>query len=129
MSRDSENANEYRMETSSEIGEVKIADDVVATIAGLATTEVEGVASMQGNLTNEIAGKLGVKNLSKGVKIELMDGKVHVDLSVIMKYAHSIPKTCRAVQERVKNSIENMTGLKVESVNVRIVGVDTESGR
>ena len=64
------------METESQIGEVKIADDVVATIAGLATTEVEGVASMQGNLTNEIVGKLGLKNLSKGVKIELMRGKV-----------------------------------------------------
>lgn len=113
------------METSSEIGEVKIADDVVATIAGLATTEVEGVAAMQGNLTNEIVGKLGVRNLSKGVKIELMEGKVHAELSVMMKYGYSIPKTCRSIQEKVKNAIENMTGLQVENVNIRIVGVDT----
>ena len=81
MSKENENQNGYTMETESQIGEVKIADDVVATIAGLATTEVEGVASMQGNLTNEIVGKLGVKNLSKGVKIELMRGKVHAELS------------------------------------------------
>ncbi len=125
MGRDSENTNGYTMETSSEIGEVKIADDVVATIAGLATTEVEGVAAMQGNLTNEIVGKLGVRNLSKGVKIELMEGRVHAELSVMMKYGYSIPKTCRSIQEKVKNAIENMTGLQVENVNIRIVGVDT----
>ncbi len=126
MSKDNENTGEYTMETTSEVGTVKIADDVVATIAGLAATEIEGVASMQGNLTNEIVGKLGVRNLSKGVKIELMAGMVHVELSVVMKYGFSIPKTCRAIQDRVKTAIENMTGLKVENVNIRIVGVDTE---
>ncbi|MDE6872846.1 MAG: Asp23/Gls24 family envelope stress response protein [Lachnospiraceae bacterium] len=126
MGREIENENAYTMETSSPIGEVKIADDVVATIAGLAATEVEGVASMQGNLTNEIVGKLGVRNLSKGVKIELMRGKVHAELSVIMRYGYSIPKTCNAIQDRVKNAVENMTGLDVESVNIRIVGVETE---
>ena len=129
MSKENENQNGYTMETESQIGEVKIADDVVATIAGLATTEVEGVASMQGNLTNEIVGKLGVKNLSKGVKIELMRGKVHAELSVIMRYGYSIPKTCNAIQDRVKTAIENMTGLEVESVNIRIVGVETEKSK
>ena len=129
MSKENENQNGYTMETESQIGEVKIADDVVATIAGLATTEVEGVASMQGNLTNEIVGKLGVKNLSKGVKIELMRGKVHAELSVIMRYGYSIPKTCNAIQDRVKTAIENMTGLDVESVNIRSVGVETEKSK
>ncbi len=129
MSKENENQNGYTMEMESQIGEVKIADDVVATIAGLATTEVEGVASMQGNLTNEIVGKLGVKNLSKGVKIELMRGKVHAELSVIMRYGYSIPKTCNAIQDRVKTAIENMTGLDVESVNIRIVGVETEKSK
>ena len=129
MSKENENQNGYTMETESQIGEVKIAADVVATIAGLATTEVEGVASMQGNLTNEIVGKLGVKNLSKGVKIELMRGKVHAELSVIMRYGYSIPKTCNAIQDRVKTAIENMTGLDVESVNIRIVGVETEKSK
>ena len=129
MSKENENQNGYTMETESQIGEVKIADDVVATIAGLATTEVVGVASMQGNLTNEIVGKLGLKNLSKGVKIELMRGKVHAELSVIMRYGYSIPKTCNAIQDRVKTAIENMTGLDVESVNIRIVGVETEKSK
>lgn len=125
MSKDVSN-DSYTMETNSEIGEVKIADDVVATIAGLAATEVEGVAAMQGNLTNEIVGKLGVRNLSKGVKIELMEGTVHVDLSVQMKYGYSIPKVCKMIQDRVKNAIENMTGLPVNNVNIRIVGVDID---
>ena len=129
MSKENENQNGYTMETESQIGEVKIADDVVATIAGLATTEVEGVASMQGNLTNEIVGKLGVKNLSKGVKIELMRGKVHAELSVIMRYGYSIPNTCNSIQDRVKTAIDNMTGLDVESVNIRIVGVETEKSK
>lgn len=127
MSRDFENEDGYTMKTSSEIGEVKIADDVVATIAGLAATEIDGVAAMQGNLTNEIVGKLGVRNLSKGVKIELMEGLVRVELSIMMKYGCSIPKTCQAVQDKVKNAIENMTGLKVEYVNIHIVGVDVEN--
>ncbi len=108
------------------IGEVKIADDVVATIAGLAATEIEGVASMQGNLTKEIVGKLGMKNLSKGVRIEVVAGSVNVELSVVMKYGYSIPKTSHAVQDRVKSSIENMTGLTVQEVNIKIVGVEPE---
>ena len=87
------------------IGEVKIADDVVATIAGLAATEIEGV---------------------KGVRIEVVAGSVNVELSVVMKYGYSIPKTSHAVQDRVKSSIENMTGLTVQEVNIKIVGVEPE---
>lgn len=126
MSREIEQ-NNYTMENVNQVGEVKIADDVIATIAGLAATEIEGVASMQGNLTNEIVGKLGVRNLSKGVKIELFENSVSVDLSIMMKYGYSIPETCQAVQDRVKSAIENMTGLQVTFVNIRVVGVNTEN--
>lgn len=80
---------------------------------------------MQGNLTNELVGRLGMKNLTKGVRIELEKDTVSVDLSVQMRYGYSIPKTCKAIQERVKNAIENMVGLSVSVVNVHIVGVDT----
>jgi len=111
------------------IGEVKIADDVIATIAGFAATEVEGVSSMQGNLTNELVGKLGLKNQTKGVKIVIEDKCVSVDISVQMRYGYSIPKTCKQIQERVKNAIENMIGLEVNVVNVHIVGVDTNTAR
>ena len=113
----------------SNIGEVMIADDVIATIAGLAATEVEGVAAMQGNITKELVGKLGMKNLTKGIRISLDENGVSVDLSVMMRYGYSIPKTCKMIQEKVKAAIENMVGLSVEVVNVHIVGVDTETAR
>jgi uncharacterized alkaline shock family protein YloU len=129
MAKENEVKNNWSSKEVSSIGEVMIADDVIATIAGLAATEVEGVASMQGNLTNELVGKLGVKNLTKGVRIALEENAVSVDLSIQMCYGYSIPKTCKAIQERVKNAIENMIGLDVSVVNVHIVGVDTNTIR
>lgn len=105
-------------------GEVQIADEVVAIIAGLAATEVEGVQSMAGNITNELVGKLGMKNLSKGVKVEVIDGVIDVDLALNLEYGYSIPKVSGKVQEKVKSAIENMTGLEVADVNIRIASVD-----
>lgn len=125
---DVKNTNWSSKEISS-IGEVMIADDVIATIAGLAATEVEGVSAMQGNVTNELVGKLGMKNLTKGVRIKVTENGVSVELSVQMRYGYSIPKTCKAIQEKVKAAIENMVGLSVEVVNVHIVGVDTNTTR
>ena len=108
------------------IGEVKIASEVVAVIAGLAANEVEGVHSMAGNLTNEIIGKLGGKNMSKGVKVILSGDTVHVDMTINMMYGYSIPKVSKQVQEKVSQQIEIMTGLVVPEVNVRIAGVNLE---
>lgn len=104
-------------------GVIKISDDVVASICGLAASEVKGVASMAGNITNEIVGKLGIKNSSKGVKIEIEDGKVIVDLFININYGVRIPVVTAEIQEKVKNSVENMTGLEVISVNIHIVEV------
>ena len=109
-----------------ELGEVRIASDVVAAIAALAATEVEGVDSMAGNITNELIGKLGMKNLSKGVKILMEGGIVRVDMMVVVNYGYSIPEVSEQVQERVSQQIENMTGLSVSEVNVRIAGVKLE---
>ncbi len=115
----------YKVE---EIGQVQIADEVIAVIAGLAATEVDGVATMSGNITNEIVSKLGMKNLSKGVKVEITGEDVEVRLSLILYYGVSIPKTSQEVQDKVKNAIETMTGLHVTNVNIRIAGVLTEAG-
>ena len=104
------------------LGEVKIADEVVAIIAGLAATEV--VSSMAGNITNELVSKLGMKNLSKGVRVEVLSGIVNVDVALNIAYGYSIPEVSAKVQERVKSAIENMTGLEVSIVNVRIASVD-----
>ncbi len=108
------------------IGTVRIADEVVAIIAGLAATEIEGVASMAGNITNELVGKLGMKNLSKGVKVEVLEGVVSVDLALNIKYGYNIPETCEKVQKRVKAAIENMTGLEASDVNISIADVEME---
>lgn len=108
------------------LGEVRVADDVVAMIAGLAATEVEGVTSMYGNITNELVSKLGMKNLSRGVKIQLEDNVVRVDVGINIAYGYEIPAVSENVQEKVKSAIENMTGLEVSSVNVKIASVEME---
>ncbi len=105
------------------IGEVKIASDVVAVIASLAANEVDGVHSMAGNLTNELIGKLGMRNLSKGVKVVMEESDVRVDMALNIKYGYSIPKVSKQVQEKVEQQIENMTGLMVTEVNIRVAGV------
>ena len=107
------------------IGTVQIADDVVAMIASLAATEVDGVSAMAGNVTNELMSKVGVKSLTKGVKVEVLDK----DLTVTMEYGYNIPATCQAVQQKVKNAIENMTGLTCSDVNIRIAGVNMKKDK
>ena len=116
----------YKIQELDGIGEVDIADEVVTIIAGLAATEVEGVASMAGNITNELVSKLGMKNLSKGVKAEVLEGVVTVDLSLNIEYGKNILETSKKVQEKVKSSIENMTGLNVTAVNVFVQAIAFE---
>lgn len=106
-----------------ETGAVKISDDVISIIAGVATTEVEGVLEMNGGITAGITDMLGMKNLSKGVKVELREESVLVDLYIVIKYGLKLDEVGSKVQENVKNAIETMTGMEVEEVNVNIVGV------
>ena len=119
-----EGRNTHKLYEKEMMGEVRIADEVVAIIAGLAATEVDGVDSMAGNITNELVGKLGMKNLSKGVKVDVTEEHVSVDLSLNIKYDYNIPDVSERVQDRVKSAIENMTGLTVLDVNIRIAGVN-----
>jgi uncharacterized alkaline shock family protein YloU len=104
-------------------GDIKISDSVVASIAGLAASEIDGVHSLSGNLTNEIVAKFGIKNNSKGVKLEINQGSVVADIYVNVLYGYAIPAVSSKVQEKVKQAIESMTGLSVVGVNVRIVGI------
>ena len=105
-------------------GEVHVAGEVVAIIAGLAATEVEGVSSMAGNITNELVSKLGMKNLSKGVRVSVLEDCVEVEVALNISYGYSIPEVSAKVQEKIKSAIETMTGLSVALVNVRIASVD-----
>ena len=105
------------------IASVKIADDVVSKIAALAALEVDGVSAMAGNYTSETIEKASPKNILKSSKIFVSEGKVRVDMSILMNYSYNIPATSKLVQDRVKSSIESMTGLDVTDVNVRIAGI------
>ena len=108
-------------------GEIKIANDVVATIAALAATETKGVAYLSGSLTHDVIAKHSSKNLSKGVKVEIVDGVVSVDLTLNIENGMNILETSKEVQEKVKAAIENMTGLEVADVNIHIASVDMEN--
>lgn len=119
----SENRKTFNIK-SDETGEIKIADEVVAIIAGLAATEVEGVSSMAGNITNEIVSKLGMKNLAKGISVEVIEDEVKVDVAINIDYGYSIPEVSAKVQDKIKTTIESMTGLGVAIVNIRIASVD-----
>ena len=125
MAKDERNI--YTIQNDAGKGEVKIADEVVAIIAALAATEVEGVASMAGNITNELISRLGMKNLSKGVKLDVLEGVVTVSLTLNLKYNYSVVEVSGKVQEKVKNAIENMTGLEVADVNIKVAGVEMEN--
>ncbi len=107
----------------SELGVVKIADEVVSIIAGMAANEVEGVASMSGGIAGGIAEVLGRKNLTKGVKVEVGTEEAKVDIFIVVDYGHRIPDVAWNIQEKVKNTLEEMTGLRVAHVNIHVQGV------
>ena len=128
----SDNKKELKGEVSitnkeSKDNDIKISDDVVAVIAGVAVSEVSGVASMAGGFAGEISGIFsGKKNMQKGIKVEIEDNEARIDVNIIVEYGIRIPDVAFDIQNKVKKSVETMTGLKVEEVNVHIQGVDTE---
>ena len=105
------------------LGSIRIADEVVSIIAGLAATEVEGIAGMSGGIAGGIAEMLGRRNFAKGVKVEVGEKEAAVDLYIIVKYGVRIPDVALAAQENVKQAIETMTGLSVVEVNIHVQGV------
>ncbi len=126
MTAEMQNGNTYSFKEAGVLGDIQIADEVIAIIAGLAATEVDGVTKMYGNITNELVSRLGMKNLSKGVKVLVTPEDVKVDLSIELKYGYSVMEVSAKVQEKVKQAIETMTGLQVSMVRVRIAGVAIE---
>lgn len=119
--------NNYTIKVDESLGEVQIADEVVAVIAGIAAMDVDGVASMAGNATKELISKLGMKNLSKGVKVDILENVVTIAMALNLKYGYNVMEISGKVQEKVKNAIETMTGLVVADVNIRVAGVDVEA--
>ena len=121
MAQDKNMAERYS--DASDIGTVKIADDVVALIAAFAAMEVEGVSGMAGGLDMDTVSRGGMKRLGRTVKVEVGAEGVRVDLSIELVYGYSIPETCSKVQSKVRTAVENMTGLEVLDVNIRVAGI------
>ena len=115
--------NKEYVSRSDELGNIHISEEVLAAISAAAALEVEGVSSLAANLGSDIAELLGKKNLAKGVRVQMEDEKVTVDLSILMAYGHTIPEVGRAVQDGVKNAVESMTGLEIAAVNVNVGGI------
>lgn len=108
-------------------GKVEIAPEVIEVIAGIAASEVEGVASMRGNFATGVVEKLGKKNHGKGIKVELTDTGIKVDVFCMMKFGVSIPSVAQKVQDNIRQALLNMTALEAEEVNIHIVGIQFES--
>lgn len=115
--------NTYTIYDNSNLGEVEISDDVLAVISAMAAMEVEGVVAMAGNITSELVSKLGMKKLSKGVRVDVADDTVMIDLSIVLRMNENILEVSKKVQDKVKSTVENMTGMKVANVNVNISSV------
>ena len=125
-----ENNNEVVAEEIEENEGIEISGDVIAVIAGVAVSEVQGVYGMAGSFAGGISEVLsGKKNLAKGIKVDKEDEKVKIDVNIIVEYGSRIPDVAFEIQNRVKKSVESMTGLKVEEVNVHVQGVNTDSIR
>lgn len=121
-------SEEITITESTENNEIKIADDVVAVIAGVAVSEVPGVAEMAGGFAGGITEVLsGKKNLAKGIKVEVGEKETKIDVNIIVEYGVRIPDVAFEIQNRVKKAVETMTGLKVVEVNVHVQGVSTET--
>ncbi len=111
------------------LGKVEIAPEVIEVIAGIAASEVDGVAQMRGNFAAGVAERFGKKHHGKGVKVDLRDDGVVIDLYCFVQFGASIPNVAKKVQENVRQALWNMTGLETSEVNVHIVGIQFESGK
>ncbi|MYL48004.1 Asp23/Gls24 family envelope stress response protein [Halobacillus litoralis] len=113
----------------STLGNIEIAPEVIEVIAGIAVSEVAGVASMRGNFASGVAERLGKKNHGKGVKVELTENGILIDAYVVMDYGISIPDTAQKIQDNTRQALKNMTALDINEINVHIVGVQMEAGK
>ncbi|MFS0780991.1 Asp23/Gls24 family envelope stress response protein [Bacillus sp. 1P06AnD] len=110
-------------QTSNSLGKVEIAPEVIEVIAGIAASEVDGIAQMRGNFATGVVEKLGKKNHGKGVKVELSEDGVKVEIYCMVKFGVSIPKVAQEVQDNIRQALLNMTAIEAEEVNIHVVGV------
>ncbi|GIN11440.1 hypothetical protein J26TS2_13070 [Shouchella clausii] len=109
------------------LGKVEISPEVIEVIAGIATQEVEGVAALRGNFAADVAERLGRKNHGKGVKVELTEEGIIVDVSIIISYGAAVPEVAKLIQLNIQQALETMTAIRLNEINVHVVGVYFES--
>ncbi|GGA68074.1 Asp23/Gls24 family envelope stress response protein [Ornithinibacillus halotolerans] len=114
------------MKENTGLGTVEIAPEVIEVIAGIAASEVEGLANMRGNFATGVVEKFGKKSHSKGVKVELTENGIVIDLFVVLEYGVSIPSVAQKIQANIRQTLKNMTSLDIVEVNVHVVGLQME---
>ena len=128
--KENEEVVELNEEIKTENEGIQISNDVIAVIAGVAASEVPGVSGMAGGFAGGISEVFsGKKNLAKGIKVDATETEAKIDVNIIVEYGTRIPDVAFEIQNRVKKAVENMTGLKVEEVNVHVQGVNTDSSK
>ncbi|RWR15283.1 Asp23/Gls24 family envelope stress response protein [Siminovitchia fortis] len=120
---------EMTQENGQDYGKIEIAPEVIEVIAGIAASEVEGVAQMRGNFASGVVERLGKKNHGKGIRVELSEEGIIVDVFCLMNFGVSIPAVAQKVQDNIRQALLNMTALEVEEVNIHIVGVTFDQGK
>ncbi|SDK55829.1 Asp23/Gls24 family envelope stress response protein [Sediminibacillus albus] len=110
----------------SDLGKVEIAPEVIEVIAGIATTEIKGVYAMRGNFASGVAERFGKKSHGKGIKVELTENGVLIDVFVVLDYGSSIPEVAQKIQTNIRQALRNMTALEIDEINIHIVGVQIE---
>lgn len=124
-----EGQNILEMEGNSGLGKIEIAPEVIEVIAGIAASEVEGIAQMRGNFATGVVERLGKKNHGKGVKVELTEEGIIVDIYCTMKFGVSIPVVAQKVQDNIRQALLNMTALEASEVNVHVVAIQFETSK
>lgn len=111
----------------SNLGKVEIAPEVIEVITGIAASEVEGISQMRGSFASDMAERFGKKSHGKGVKVELTENGILIDLYVVLNFGVSIPEVAQKLQTNIKQTIKNMTGLDIDEINVHVVGIQMKS--
>ncbi|PEJ57002.1 MULTISPECIES: Asp23/Gls24 family envelope stress response protein [unclassified Bacillus (in: firmicutes)] len=121
------NENQILEMGTATLGRVEIAPEVIEVIAGIAAAEVDGVSSMRGNLASGISEIIGKKYHGKGVRVDLSDDRITIDVYILVKFGKSIPTVAGNVQDNIRQALLTMTGLELSEVNVHVVGVQFET--
>lgn len=116
----------FNVSDNESLGKIEIAPEVIEVITGIAASEVEGIASMRGNFASDVVEKFGGTSHSKGVKVELSEEEILINLFVVIDYGVSIPKIAESLQRNIRQTILNMTALEITEINIHVVGIQME---